>query len=110
MRLPLRTVRRARRLATRFIDRAYAARPRSVIRDIRRSGLFDKQWYAEQLENGIPQGIDPIEHYVKTGPDVSPNPCILNDWYKQQHPDTPRKLVVPPFIHYEVFRPIRSLT
>ena len=110
MRLPLRTVRRARRLATRFIDRAYAARPRSVIRDIRRSGLFDKQWYAEQLENGIPQGIDPIEHYVKTGPDVSPNPCILNDWYKQQHPDTPRKLVVPPFIHYVTRGAARGLS
>lgn len=101
MRLP---VRRVRRLVKRLLPQAYVddvARRRRIAATIRASGLFDADWYREQLDEPIPAGVDPVDHYVTVGSatDVSPNPCFITEWYRD-HPDSPKKLNVAPFIHY----------
>ena len=68
---------------------------------IRASGLFDADWYREQLDTPLPPGTDPVEHYVTVGSatDISPNPCFDTAWYRDS-PLTPQKLDVAPFVHY----------
>ncbi|SDU77140.1 Glycosyl transferase family 2 [Jiangella alkaliphila] len=101
MKLP---VGRVRRLVKKVLPQAYlddVARRRRIASAIRASGLFDAAWYREQLDEPIPSGVDPIDHYVTVGSatDVSPNPCFVSEWYRD-HPDSPKKLDVSPFIHY----------
>lgn len=101
MRLP---VGRVRRLVKKVLPQAYlddVARRRRIASAIRSSGLFDADWYREQLDEPIPSGTDPIDHYVTVGSatDISPNPCFVSEWYRD-HPMSPRTLDVAPFVHY----------
>ncbi|WP_026876265.1 glycosyltransferase [Jiangella gansuensis] len=101
MRLP---VGRVRRLVKKVLPQAYVddvARRRRIATAIRSSGLFDADWYREQLGEPIPDGVDPVDHYVTVGSstDISPNPCFVTEWYRD-HPKSPKKLDVAPFIHY----------
>jgi hypothetical protein len=92
--------RRARRSAAgRMV--AAAARPRRAASAIRRSGLFDVGWYAEELGTPLPPGVDPIEHYVREGAakGLSPNPCFLPRWYASKH-RAARRTEHDPFTHY----------
>ena len=95
---------RVRRLVKKVLPQAYlddVARRRRIAASIRSSGLFDADWYREQLDEPIPAGIDPVDHYVTVGSatDVSPNPCFVSEWYRD-HPKSPKKLDVAPFVHY----------
>ncbi|TDE15913.1 glycosyltransferase [Jiangella asiatica] len=101
MRLP---VGRVRRLVKKVLPQAYVddvARRRRIATSIRSSGLFDADWYREQLEEPIRDDVDPVDHYVTVGSatDISPNPCFVTEWYRD-HPDSPKNLDVAPFIHY----------
>ena len=95
----------ARRLAARILPQSYiddeARRRRRISAAVRDSGLFDAEWYAEQLDEPIPPGVDPLDHFVAHADqtDVSPNPCFVSEWYRD-HPRTPKSLDVAPFVHY----------
>lgn len=102
MRLPGR--RTLKRIAKRVLPRTYlddVRRERRIAESIRRSGLFDVEWYTAQLGRPLPAGVDPIDHYVGHGAEtgVSPNPCFDPDWYMSR-PNAPRRLDVTPFVHY----------
>ncbi|HLV05607.1 MAG TPA: glycosyltransferase [Actinomycetaceae bacterium] len=96
-----------RRLVRKVVRRKAAVpdpqtrRQQRIADAIRASGLFDAEWYREQLSAPLPPGTDPVEHYVTVGSttDISPNPCFDTEWYRQS-PLTPQRLDVAPFIHY----------
>lgn len=98
--LAAKVVRRARRTApARAV--ADALRPRRSAAAIRASGLFDEEWYREQLPEPLPAGADPVDHYVRVGwkRGLSPNPCFSPGWYLEKQPVL-RRDGVEPFSHY----------
>lgn len=68
---------------------------------IKRSGVFDVQWYLKQNPDVAEKGVDPIKHYlcygVKEGRDPNPNFCTNK--YLLDNPDV-RKAGVNPLIHF----------
>lgn len=68
---------------------------------IRRSGLFDAEWYATQLKDAGLRAGDLVEHYLTHGAGLglSPNPCFDAEWYRRQS-GVPRNLSVPEFVHF----------
>lgn len=101
MQLNLGTVRRRLRRALPRRKADDVARRRRIADLVRASGLFDTEWYVQQLDAPLPAGVDPIDHYVATSgsTDISPNPAFLSEWYRTS-PSTPRELDVAPFVHY----------
>lgn len=61
---------------------------------VRRSGLFDDEWYREQ----VPDAPDPLEHYLTVGyrEGRTPHPCFDGTWYVQQA----REVDEAPLLHY----------
>ena len=76
-------------------------RDRQLADDLRRSGLFDQDWYLSQLDTPPSNGDDPVDHYVRTAPGtgISPQPCFLPEWYLSQ-PDCPKNLEGEAFVHF----------
>ncbi|PZF79413.1 glycosyltransferase [Jiangella anatolica] len=101
MKLPARRLRRLVRRRRSQLRSDAVTREQRIADAIRASGLFDAGWYEEQLAEPIPDGVDPIDHYVMAGAenDISPNPCFATDWYRD-HRRTPSRLDVTPFVHY----------
>ncbi len=56
---------------------------------IRASGLFDKDWYRRQSPDVAASGVDPLQHYWKTGSSEGRKPMPLFDpsWYRSQTPN-----------------------
>lgn len=50
---------------------------------VRRSGIFDEAWYRSQLDEPLPDGVDPVAHYLDHGAasGLSPHPAFLPSWY-----------------------------
>lgn len=65
---------------------------------VRRSGLFQSDYYCKQYL--VEQG-DPIEHYLRYGggQGYDPNPFFKTAWYVQTYADVSRS-GVNPFVHY----------
>lgn len=76
-------------------------RERRLADELRRSGLFDTDWYLSQLDTPPSHGEDPVRHYVRTGPStgISPQACFVPEWYLSQ-PDCPKNLQGEAFVHY----------
>ena len=85
-----------REVLSRFTSKPKSGQVPSELRladDLRRSGLFDPDWYLSQLDTPPSHGEDPIQHYVRTGAHsgISPQPCFVPEWYLSQ-PDCPKNL------------------
>jgi glycosyltransferase involved in cell wall biosynthesis len=68
--------------------------------ELRRSGLFDTAWYVRHA-GPIPEGEDPVDHYVRVGmtTGITPQPCFDPEWYLSR-PETPKKLETSAFVHF----------
>jgi hypothetical protein len=99
--LVLNLVRMLRRLARRARRRSRPGDGATPLADeLRRSGLFDTAWYVRHA-GPIPEGEDPVDHYVRVGmmTGITPQPCFDPAWYLSR-PETPKKLEAPAFVHY----------
>jgi GT2 family glycosyltransferase len=65
---------------------------------IKNSGLFDEEYYQEQLENSV---ADPLDHYISIGyyKNISPNILFDNNFYLSQVEEL-KSYDIPPLIHY----------
>jgi glycosyltransferase involved in cell wall biosynthesis len=95
-----RRVRNATNMLLRDTPAAVALRNRRAVGAIRRSGLFDREWYVEQLAGEVPPS-DLVEHYVNTGgaSGISPSPAFHADWYVATHRHA-QSSRYPPFAEY----------
>ena len=71
------------------------------ISQIIESGLFDRRWYLEAYPDVAQSGMDPLEHYARSGiyEGRSPGPNFDAVWYLAQNRDVAAAGVAP-FIHY----------
>ncbi|MBN2588958.1 MAG: glycosyltransferase [Sedimentisphaerales bacterium] len=72
-----------------------------VIRTIKRSGLFDKEYYLKNNLDIAKSCMNPIKHYVCQGWNEGTNPSkyFNTKWYLKKYPDV-KKLNINPFFHY----------
>ena len=71
---------------------ALSPRDRRIVRDmwtIRRSGLFDADWYLSRYPDVAASGIDPLEHYCRYGwrKGRDPNRTFSTSLYVIRHPE-----------------------
>jgi glycosyltransferase involved in cell wall biosynthesis len=68
---------------------------------IRKSGLFDEDWYTRRYKDVIAKGCNPIKHYLETGwhTGCSPSPVFDNDAYLTDNPDVAAANMCP-LMHY----------
>ena len=68
--------------------RAYF-RLRREMREVRRSGLFDADWYTARYGDVARSGIDPLFHYLRYGAyeGRDPNPDFDSHWYSRTYGD-----------------------
>jgi hypothetical protein len=76
-------------------------RLRADIRTIRRSGLFDADWYSARYGDVARSGLDPLYHYVRYGAleGRDPSPDFDTDWYCQRYAEV-RNTVLNPLLDY----------
>lgn len=106
----------ARRLVRRVRRRSWpqilapSARIGAARRAIRTSGLFDPLWYSDEV-GALPEGIDPVEHFLHTGgpAGASPSPLFVTEWYVTQRPVS-RHARFGPFVDYLVGGARRGLS
>jgi hypothetical protein len=68
---------------------------------IKRSGLFDADWYLSKYTNVAVSGRDPLIHYLWRGARKGrdPNPLFDTSWYLQQYPEAV-KSGLNPLLHF----------
>jgi hypothetical protein len=68
---------------------------------VKRSGLFDRQWYLGKNPDVSRAGVDPLRHYLTVGgfEGRDPHPLFDSDWYLRQYPDV-ASAHVNPLRHY----------
>lgn len=68
---------------------------------IKKSGVFNEQWYLEQYPDVQKTGLDPVEHYLKYGWIMGRDPCpaFSTKYYLQTNVDVASS-GVNPFVHY----------
>lgn len=76
----------------------------SMADEIRRSGLFDSQWYSEQFPDVAIAGLDPMTHFLRIGMRLhrDPGPQFDTRYYSENNPD----IVTAgfhPLVHYLYF-------
>jgi O-antigen biosynthesis protein len=59
------------------------------MRAIRRSGLFEADWYQRRYPDAVPVGMDPLEHFCRYGwrRGLDPSPQFATSLYLIRHPD-----------------------
>ena len=82
---------------------ALSPRDRRIVRDmrtIRRSGLFDTEWYLSRYPDVAASGIDPLEHYCRYGwrRGRDPNRTFSTALYVIRHPEAAKE--GNPLAHY----------
>lgn len=72
-----------------------------VYRAVRRSGLFDPDYYLRQNLDVARRCVDPLKHYLDYGwlEGRNPNPYFNTGWYLKRYPDV-LAARVNPFYHY----------
>jgi FkbM family methyltransferase len=75
----------------------------ATMRLVRRSGVFDHQWYSRRYPEAAAKVNDPILHYCRYGwkKGLDPNPLFDSDWYLSRNTDVPRG--INPLAHYLEF-------
>ncbi|WP_162913257.1 glycosyltransferase [Rhodospirillaceae bacterium SYSU D60014] len=68
---------------------------------IRRSGLFDAEWYLRQYRDVAKAGANPLMHYIRHGwsEGRDPGPNFSTSWYLKKNPDVARA-GINPCAHY----------
>ncbi|MGB8225672.1 MAG: FkbM family methyltransferase [Sedimentisphaerales bacterium] len=71
------------------------------LRILRRSCLFDIQYYLANNRNVMENGVDPLYHYLKRGwkEHLNPSPLFNTDWYLQQNSDV-SAAGINPLLHF----------
>ena len=74
---------------------------RSLVELIKKSGLFDSEWYLQQYPDVRISRQEPIEHYLLNGAQEGRNPSATFDtnWYLNSYPDV-RAVGINPLVHY----------
>jgi hypothetical protein len=74
---------------------------RKLLKLVRRSNLFDQQWYRSQYKGIVPKTADPILHYLRYGPALGcdPNPSFASRTYLEENPVV-AAAGMNPFVHY----------
>ncbi|MDG6099384.1 glycosyltransferase [Alteromonas sp. ZYF713] len=74
---------------------------RSLVELIKKSGLFDSEWYLQQYPDVRMSRQEPIEHYLLNGAQEGRNPSATFDtnWYLNSYPDV-RAVGINPLVHY----------
>ena len=72
-----------------------------IIRTIKRSGLFDREYYLENNLDVARSCMNPIRHYVRYGwkEERNPNQNFDTKWYLTNYPDVAAS-GMNPFYHY----------
>lgn len=80
-----------------------------AVSHVRRSALFDEDWYVSQLYEPLPAGVDPVHHYVTHGHGLglSPHPAFVGEWYVRQ---LGAKVSAAPLVHYLEFGAARGIS
>ncbi len=68
---------------------------------IRRSNLFDEQWYLKEYPDVARSGMDPVRHYIKFGVEEGRDPSLAfgTRYYQYNNPDV-SDAAINPLIHY----------
>lgn len=71
---------------------------------IRKSNLFDRDWYLRTYPDVANAKIDPLKHYIKYGgfEKRDPSPSFSSEWYLDTNPDV-KMSGMNPLIHYLLF-------
>ncbi|MGI8947177.1 MAG: glycosyltransferase [Ornithinimicrobium sp.] len=84
---------------------------------VRRSGLFDEQWYRRQLDEEPTADTDLVEHYLSVGAQqgLSPHPAFLADRYVAQvknlkHHKSRNRVESAALLHYLMVGAARDLS
>lgn len=66
---------------------------------VKRSGLFDAEWYLLEYPDVAESKADPLQHYLKLGAfeGRSPSPYFDSKWYLSEYPDI---VGINPLVHY----------
>ena len=77
---------------------------RRTVRILRSSGLFDKEYYLARNPDVAAEGLDPIQHYVRSGAAEGRDPSRLFDTsaYMETHPELVTS-GVNPLLHYVLY-------
>ena len=64
---------------------------------IRKSGLFDDEWYLNRYPDVASAGLDPLPHYLEFGSweGRDPHPLFDQVWYRTTYPDVVRQKLTP---------------
>lgn len=67
----------------------YKIRRAAQLEAIRKSGLFDTDWYLQRYPDIANAGVDPVSHYVDFGgwEGREANPLFDSEWYRRTYPD-----------------------
>jgi SAM-dependent methyltransferase len=68
---------------------------------IRKSGLFDADWYSTHFTDVAVEGVDPFVHFMTKGlqEDLNPNPLFDAKWYRRAYPDVAAS-GISPLVHF----------
>jgi hypothetical protein len=71
---------------------------------LKKSGLFDEEWYLAENEDVAQKGVDPVEHFIHHGAAEGRNPSAMFDLrkYLEVNPDV-ATAGMNPFIHFVKF-------
>lgn len=77
---------------------------RRTVRVLRSSGMFDQEYYLAQNPDVAESGVDPIQHYVRSGAAEgrNPSPHFGTSAYTETHPEV-AILGINPLLHYVLY-------
>jgi hypothetical protein len=89
------------RTLARVLRRGNKSEIKAWISLIKASGCFDEAWYLAQYPNVGKSGLDPVEHYLRSGAAEgrNPSPSFDTEFYLEFYPDVARA-GMNPLVHY----------
>lgn len=86
------------------ISKFKSRRVRKALKLIRRSDLFDAQWYLTQYPDVANAKVSPEEHYLRYGADEQRNPSerFCTQWYLKTNTDV-AQAGINPLVHYILY-------
>jgi len=77
---------------------------KKIIKTIKKSKLFDREWYLKENPDVRASGVDPIVHYVRCGSMEGLDPCqeFSTSTYLRENPDVADSKINPLF-HYILY-------
>ena len=77
------------------------ATTRAEVDEIRKSGLFDKDYYLSVYPNVVAANVEPLLHFIEHGAleGRQPHPLFDTEYYLEMHPEI-RRANINPILHY----------